>query len=215
MEDILDRVSPRRVPISKVITYLRKTSSAQSIVAYPPAYVSDLLVYLDQQEAEGWQPSRAKGGKSGKSVKPARSTLSLWVDGEDLEIFAAISRTNSFQRSSMPVAKHGTQPFSVEAGFANPSSFFSKYKRTIPVPKRGSRTLQDIRRDEDLWSLNREERKRLYASWQETSMEDAPESAQEISRLKKEHARLTEDIEDYRSQVSSMIGKSNSVPASR
>jgi hypothetical protein len=102
MEQVQTDVSRAKVSIWNMDYFLRGRGIAREVNIRPPAFVQDLLDHLVRQDESGWVKQRGKRAKAGASVKPQRSTFGMWIRGDDLEVFAAMSQLQVQTASRKP-----------------------------------------------------------------------------------------------------------------
>lgn len=174
---VQQKMSQTRLSTEQVALYLQDQFEATEIVESPPRYVVDLLTHLKQQDEDGWTRVGANGKKRNSDGEEPRTFLSLWLKGEDLNLFASLSIPKAQTTSEEPSISVSVDP--KFAPSATPPLHQSPSTRA-PKPKSGSEQ-----------SLSHEAYQQFHNRFAFLG-EDAPD----VSATRIQYSDLDDDIRD-------------------
>lgn len=87
MAEVYQKMVRKVLSVSEVSEALDDEYLARGILHSPPDYICDMLQYLEREKLEGW----SKVTNKKQQVDVPRSYLSMWLNGEDLEVFSAMT----------------------------------------------------------------------------------------------------------------------------
>lgn len=196
MESIFKAVSGKNLSNSRIANFLESKGLASELTWNPPPYVRDLPAYLKALDKEGW--TEVKGKRAGEHDRGSRQSheertpLSIWIDGEDLNVFM-----------NMGLHRDVKGGRATENAFVNAATFYRKYGRRPPAGNAKVRPWAELKTTRDYWRKNKQERQKMYGLWQQMLQHtEAAKAADGFSTLRKEHAAIISDMEDYRDNVS-------------
>ncbi|KAH9011570.1 hypothetical protein EDB85DRAFT_1108865 [Lactarius pseudohatsudake] len=147
----------------------------------PPFWIEELFRRATEDEIENGEWTQVSKGR--KAPQNTKGVYGFWVNGQDIEFIQ-------------------TRPFSSRTYLDPRVAFFNEigFEGQIPRVPSGSRTVEQLTRVYDVWSMSFSERQRLAESWEDDMRKTAYDSLLPVfDRLRRQYkvaCKVYEDIQD-------------------
>ncbi|KAI9431019.1 hypothetical protein H4582DRAFT_1823204 [Lactarius indigo] len=159
----------------------------------PPSWIAELFRRAMEDEIENGEWTRVSRGRNAAQNAKISGIYGFWENGQDIEFIRPrpfLSRTDPDPRIE----------------FFNAPGFGGR----IPLAPSGSRTVEQLTRVYNVWTMSIPERQRLAESWEDDMRKIAYDSLLPVfNRLKKKYkaaCKVYEDIQDEVSQFGDLVG---------
>ncbi len=161
----------------------------------PPFWIAELLRVKGEDEKENGEFKRVpkKGKKASQQDAEITGVYGFWKDGGDIEFIQPRPST-----SKKDAAKEGTDP-DPRVAFFNELGFGDR----IPLIPSANRSLPQLIRIYNVWSMSLSERRRIAESWEDEMRRIAYDShLAEFDQLRDQYKETCKHYEDLQDEVS-------------